>query len=124
MSAPYKWFALFSAILVTIALCLWPNFHPEQAVLKQYYWQADVLIHSSYFFGLTFLIASLRFNIKLVHLFLLLGTFSILLELLQSFSYKRGVSLMDGVDNLLGIGLALLMYKYIKNRYSKKQQFE
>lgn len=96
---------------------LWPNFHPEQELLHQYYWQADILIHTGYFFGLTLFIALLRFNIKALNLFLLLGLFSIVLELLQHFSSKRGVTWMDGVDNLIGIGLAILVFKYIETRH-------
>ena len=31
-------------------MCLWPDFHPEQKVLQQYYWQVDMLIHGGYYF--------------------------------------------------------------------------
>ena len=95
-------------------MLLWPNFHPEQVVLNRYYWQADVLIHTGYFFCLTLVIAFLKLPVKTHILFLGLGLFSIALELLQHFSFKRGVSVMDAVDNLVGIGLAMLVYKWIE----------
>jgi len=94
-------------LAITATMLLWPNFHPEQLVLKHYYWQADVFIHTGYFFGLTVLIAALKLPVKPLVLFLSLGLFSVALELLQHFSYMRGVSLMDGIDNLVGIGLAM-----------------
>lgn len=109
---------IFLTILLalTATMLLWPNFHPEQVVLKHYYWQADVLIHAGYFFGLTLLIASLKLPIKPFVLFLSLSLFSIVLELLQHFSSMRGVSLMDGVDNVIGIGLALIVFHWLNKQ--------
>ena len=118
-----KYFFLALILIFTATLCLWPNLHPEQAVLSRYYWQADVLIHSGYYFGLTLIVCLLKLKIKPVYLFLLLGLFSIALELLQIFSDKRGVSWMDGMDNLIGIVLAILIYKLLMIRYLKKDQF-
>lgn len=113
-----KYFLLILVLSVTAAMLLWPNFHPEGAVLDRYYWQADVLIHTGYFFGITLFISLLKFDIKPAYLFLLLGLFSMGLELLQSFSYKRGVSLMDTTDNLIGIGLALITYIWLVKKRS------
>lgn len=107
---------LVFVLAITAILLLWPNFHPEQAILKHYYWQADLLIHTGYFFGLTLLIASLKLPIKPLFLFLGLSLFSIALELLQHFSSMRGVSWMDGVDNLTGIGLAFVVYNSSKKQ--------
>ena len=121
MSPRLKYIVLILVLSITATLLLWPNFHPEQAVLKHYYWQADVLIHTGYFFGLTLLIASLKLPVKPLFLFLGLSLFSIALELLQHYSYMRGVSWMDGVDNLVGIGSALVLHnmkKYIKGNNS------
>lgn len=122
LSTKTKYVLLFLVLAITAIVLLRPNFHPEQALLHQYYWQADVLIHAGYFFGLTFFIASLKFKLKLVHLFLLLGTFSIVLELLQKFSYQRGVSWMDAMDNLIGIGLALIVYHWL-NKPAKSPKY-
>ena len=102
-------------LVLTAIVLLWPNFHPEQVVLKHYYWQADVLIHTGYFFALTLLIASLKLPLKPLILFLGLSLFSLALEGLQEFSFKRGVSVMDAVDNVVGIGLGLVVYNYWKN---------
>jgi len=120
MTTPYKWLALFSAILLTIALCLWPNFHPEQAVLKQYYWQTDVLIHGGYYLFLTLFILFLNFKGKFLTVFILIGALSVSLEMLQSFIPKRGVSLMDVGSNFLGIGIGLVAMKLIKIKRPQK----
>ena len=127
MSLRLKYSLLILVLALTATLLLWPNFHPEQALLKHYYWQADVLIHTGYFFGLTLLIASLKLPIKPFILFIGLGLFSIALELLQHFSSMRGVSWMDGVDNLVGIGFALVLLNWInclnKNISNNKSLF-
>lgn len=114
-----RYILLFHLLAITAVMLLWPNFHPEQVVLKHYYWQADVLIHTGYFFSLTLLIAFLKLPIKSFYLFLGLSLFSASLELLQEFSFKRGVSLMDAVDNVVGIGLALVLYHFAFNRNKK-----
>ena len=121
MSKQIKYLILIVTLALTSTLLLWPNFHPEQKLLGHYYWQADVLIHSGYFFGITLFILSLRLNIKSIYLFLFLGSFSIVMELLQHFSYKRGVSLMDAMDNLIGIGLALLVYGWIDQKWKTRK---
>jgi len=114
LSPRLKYIVLILVLSITATLLLWPNFHPEQAVLKHYYWQADVLIHTGYFFGLTLLISSLKLPIKPLVLFFGLGLFSVALELLQHFSSMRGVSLMDAVDNVVGITAALIVYQRLK----------
>ena len=114
MSLRLRYIVLILVLSITATLLLWPNFHPEQVVLKHYYWQADVLIHTGYFFILTLLIASLKLPIKPLVLFFGLGLFSIALELLQHFSSMRGVSLMDAVDNVVGITAALIVYQRLK----------
>jgi VanZ family protein len=111
-----KYILLILLLTLTATILLWPNFHPEQVVLKHYYWQADVLIHAGYFFALTILIASLKLPVKPFILFFGLSLFSIALELLQHYSYKRGVSLMDAVDNLVGIGLGVIIFQFALNK--------
>ena len=115
----YKYLILAITIIATVAMCLWPDFHPEQKVLQQYYWQVDMLIHGGYYFVVCMLILLLRFKIKPTYIGLALFTFSLLLELLQNFSYHRSVSLLDILSNLLGIGLAVVMFiglmKTVKN---------
>ena len=82
-------------------------------------WQVDMLIHGGYYFVVCMLILLLRFKIKPIYIGLALFVFSILLELLQIFSYNRSVSLLDIASNLLGIGLAVGMFirlsKTVKN---------
>jgi VanZ family protein len=99
-----KHLILTLSLTATALMAVYPNFHPEQAVLDHYYWQADILIHGGYYFGLTLLILILKIKIKPFHLFLALTSFSFLLEGLQFFSFNRGVSFMDLGSNLLGIG--------------------
>ena len=78
-----------------------------------------MLIHGGYYFVVCMLILLLRFNMKPIYIGLALFTFSLLLELLQNFSYHRSVSLLDILSNLLGIGLAVGMFiglmKTVKN---------
>jgi len=115
-----KYIILILALLATTIMCLAPNFHPEQAVLDRYYWQADVLIHSGYYFALTLLLLSLRLKI---HPFLLSGALALVsyaLELLQVFSFKRGVSFMDAGSNTLGIVLATGLFLLIVSRKKKR----
>lgn len=115
-----KYIYLGIALLATVTMCLWPNFHPEQKVLEHYYWQADILIHGGYYFALTLLILFLRIEIKPLYVFLLLTPFSFILELLQYFSFKRGVSVLDMGSNLAGIGFAVLLYLTVRSRKLKK----
>ena len=103
----YKYLILAITIIATVAMCLWPDFHPEQKVLQQYYWQVDMLIHDGYYFVVCLLILLLRFKPKPVYIGLALFIFSLVLELLQNFSFHRSVSMLDILSNLLGIGLAV-----------------
>ena len=112
MSLRLRYIVLILILGITATLLLWPNFHPEQAILRHYYWQLDVLIHAGYFFGLTLLIASLKLPVKPLYLFFSLSLFSIAMELLQHFSTMRGVSWLDGIDNVLGIGLGVFAFEY------------
>ena len=76
----YKYLILAITIIATVAMCLWPDFHPEQKVLQQYYWQVDMLIHGGYYFVVCMLILLLRFKIKPTYIGLALFVFSILLH--------------------------------------------
>lgn len=105
-----KYIILTIALVATITMLLWPNFHPEQAVFDKYYWQADIAIHSGYFFLLTLLLLNLKLALKPIHLALAIFTLSLVLEALQHFSFKRGASMMDLGSNFGGISLALVTY--------------
>ena len=78
-----------------------------------------MLIHGGYYFVVCMLILLLKFNIKPTYIGMVLFAFSILLELQQNFSYHLSVSLLDIASNLLGIGLAVVMFiglmKTVKN---------
>ena len=117
MSKITKYTILIITLIITAALCLWPDLHPEKAVFSEYHWQVDVLIHSGYFFLVCTLILFLRFPVKAVYAGMYLFGFSILLELLQYFSFNRSVTLMDIADNLLGIILSVILFLLLGNYY-------
>ncbi len=121
MNVTAKYIILFISLLVTILMCLWPNFHPEQKVLNQYYWFADILIHGGYYYLLALLLFNLKLKVKPLYLALALTLLSFVLESLQHFSFKRGVSLMDAASNLGGITLALLTYILLQKIVVRKK---
>jgi len=103
----YRYFILTITLIATMALCLWPDFHPEQRMFHQYYWQVDVLIHGGYYFVVCILMLLLRFKPKPIYIGIALFVFSFFLELLQNFSSQRSVSPLDILSNFVGIGLAV-----------------
>ena len=103
-------------LAITALLCLWPDFHPEERVLERYYWQADVLIHAGYYFGLCLLLLLLRPVVRPGLVCLGLALFSLILEALQHYSHLRAASLMDMASNLAGISLAWGSYSLWKRQ--------
>ena len=87
-------------------------------------WQVDMLIHGGYYFVVCMLILLLRFKIKPTYIGLALFVFSILLELLQNFSYHRSVSMLDILSNLLGIGLAVGAFWKGEGKKGKRRTFD
>ena len=112
---------LILILLFTAAVCLWPDLHPEKVVVNRYYWQVDVLIHAGYYFGLCMTILLLNFQKKTIFTALSVFGFSVILELLQYFSYNRSVTLMDIADNLLGILAAVVGYEIVRRIYLRKK---
>ena len=111
---------LILILLFTAAVCLWPDLHPEKVVVSHYYWQVDMLIHGGYYFLVCLAVLLLGFQKKIIFTGLYLFGFSVLLELLQYFSYNRSVTLLDITDNLVGIIAAMVTYSlYLK--ISKRQ---
>lgn len=115
-----KRIVLVIALVITAAMCLAPNFHPEQAVLDKYYWQADIAIHGGYYLLLTLLLLLLKLKIPPLKLAVSLAGLSFFLEGLQYFSFKRAVSLMDMGSNVLGITLAILLHLVIRRHLKKR----
>ena len=108
---------LILILLFTAAVCLWPDLHPEKVVVSHYYWQVDMLIHGGYYFLVCLAVLLLNFQKKAIFTGIYLFGFSVLLELLQYFSYNRSVTLLDIKDNLVGIMAAMVTYSlYLKIR--------
>ena len=123
MSNITKYSILIITLFITAALCLWPDLHPEKVVFSEYHWQVDVLIHSGYFFLVCTLILFLRFPIKMFYTGMYLFGFSVILELLQYFSFNRCVSFMDIADNLLGIIVAILVYHLFLKIFIQSKEY-
>lgn len=101
---------LILILLFTAAVCLWPDLHPEKVVVDHYYWQVDMLVHGGYYFLVCLAVLLLGFRKKIIFTSIYLFGFSVLLELLQYFSYNRSVTILDIIDNLIGILSALLVF--------------
>ena len=112
---------LILILLFTAAVCLWPDLHPEKVVVSHYYWQVDMLIHGGYYFLVCIAILLLGFRKKIIFTALSVFGFSVILELLQYFSYNRSVTLMDIGDNLLGILAAVVGYEIVRRIYLRKK---
>ncbi len=117
MRSSYKFLFLSIICLITTALYLWPDFHPEKVVVNDHHWYYDLIIHGGYFFVMTGCILFLKFK-KIVWLQAsVIFVFSAFLEFLQFFSFNRSVDMVDILSNLVGIvgaGCLFLIYRKIK----------
>jgi len=114
-------FIIAFAVLLTVILYLWPNFHPDKFILDRYYWQWDIVEHSGYFFCLTLFCRYFKIiKTKDWIFFIILFSISAVLESLQMFIPLRSVDLMDLGSNSLGIFTGIIAFNlYIKVK--KKQ---
>lgn len=108
---------IFFLLLITIAVCVWPNFHPEKVVFKNYYWQLDVFMHGFYYLTLSMIMRLIVFrNTKLINVFTILFLFSVLLEFAQFCTPGRQVTILDLISNFLGILLGVVLSYKVENR--------
>jgi VanZ family protein len=105
-----KYIYLIAVLLITIALYLWPDFHPDKVMGDTHFWWMDMVTHGGYFFGATLALLLAKLNYKPVYIGFLFFLLSMLLELLQYFSYNRSMDIVDVGCNFLGIALAVSVY--------------
>jgi VanZ family protein len=105
-----KYIYLIAVLLITIALYLWPDFHPDKVLGRTHFWWMDMIVHGGYFFATTVALLLAQLNYKPVYIGFLFFLLSMLLELLQYFSYNRSVDIVDVGCNFLGIALAVGVY--------------
>jgi hypothetical protein len=105
-----KYIYLTTILLITVALYLWPDFHPDKVLGSTHFWWMDMITHGGYFFAATLALLLVQLKYKPVYIGLTFFLVSILLELLQYFSYNRSVDIVDVGCNLLGISLAVGVY--------------
>jgi hypothetical protein len=113
-----KYFLLSIIIIGTIALYLWPDFHPDKWIDDSHHWYDDLIIHGGYFLVTTTALL-LLINKKPI---LYAGIFfivSIVLELLQHFSFNRVVDAFDVLCNFMGILLSLIVYSLLSRLLAK-----
>ena len=119
-----KYIFLVFILIITIALYLWPDFHPEKLIVKEHHWYIDLIMHGGYFFTAMFALLNLRIKQTVFLQGLTFFLISVALELLQYFSYNRSVDIVDVGCNFVGIIGALGLYLFIerfkiKNELSK-----
>lgn len=114
-----KYIYLTTILLITVALYLWPDFHPDKVLGSTHFWWMDLIVHGGYFFvaTITLLLAQLKY--KPVYTGLTFFLVSILLELLQYFSHNRSVDPVDIGCNLLGISLAVGVYYLLMGKLNR-----
>jgi VanZ family protein len=106
-------------VLLTLALSLWPDLHPEHFLKMTYHWQLDVAFHSIWYFVLTTVLLYLKPDkINAFALSILILLCSFLMEILQIWIHGRSYSIMDMGSNVLGIGLALGFSLATKKRFN------
>jgi len=101
---------LLFILICTALLLLWPDFHPEKMVVNDHHWYYDLIIHGGYFFVAMFLVLLLRLKLNKYYQGIIFWVFSIVLELLQYFTYNRSVDVVDMGSNLVGILVAIVVF--------------
>jgi glycopeptide antibiotics resistance protein len=108
------WFVVACAVVATILVNEWPNFHPEKYLGLSYTWQLDMIMHGGYFCMLTILLRmTVSTNTNGIALFSILFLSSLGLELLQTWIPKRSSTVLDVVSNGIGILTGLSMFKIV-----------
>jgi VanZ family protein len=116
-----KKFFIVLALITTLLVSLWPDFHPERQINIAYSLPLDMLFHSGYYFFLSILLRYVKFiPVKSVLFFLIFFCISTFLEMLQAWVPKRSVSLLDLFSNLLGITLGLLFYEVVWVKFGNR----
>jgi VanZ family protein len=109
------------ALITTLLVSLWPDFHPERQINIAYSLPLDVLFHSGYYFFLSILLRYVKFiPVKPILFFVIFFFISTVLEILQAWVPKRSVSLLDIFSNVLGIAFGLLFFEFLWFKFGNR----
>ena len=105
--------SIIVAVITTLLVSLWPDFHPEKQMNIAYSLPLDMLFHSGYYFFLCMFLRFVKFiPVKPIFFFVLLFFISTLLEIAQAGVPKRYVNPIDVISNSVGIALGLFIYDF------------
>lgn len=108
----FRYLGLVLLMLTTFTVCLWPDLHPEKFITSKHFWYMDLIIHGGYYFIASLFLFSLRVYNRIYRTAVCFFVCSVVLELLQYFSYNRTVDSFDILSNLTGIVSALVVYRF------------
>ncbi len=107
--------ALILILIITVACCIWPDFHPENYIGMKYHWLLDMCFHGFYYFLITILLAFLFLKHTTVYiLYIIIFGISLFLEIIQLWIPDRTFSLLDICSNTIGITVGLFANKLIQ----------
>lgn len=108
------------ALITTLLVSLWPDFHPEKQICIAYSLQLDMLFHSGYYFFLSIFLRYIRFiPVKPVLFFVIIFSISILLEIAQAWVPKRFVTTLDVASNAIGIALGVIFFEVVSRKFKR-----
>ena len=90
-----RYIAFILIVCITIALCLWPDLHPERMVVSEHRWYIDLITHGGYYFVATTLLLALKLKPGIYKVATAFFVLSLALEFLQYYG-------LDWRSNRLG----------------------
>ena len=109
-----RYIAFILIVCITIALCLWPDLHPERMVVSEHRWYIDLITHGGYYFVATTLLLALKLKPGIIITAAAFFVLSLALEFLQYYSFNRSVDPVDMAFNLVGIVGAVGFVKVVR----------
>ena len=116
----FRYIALILIVCITIALCLWPDLHPERMVVSEHHWYIDLITHGGYYFVATTLLLALQLKPGIYKVAAAFFVLSLTLEFLQYYSFNRSVDPVDMAFNLAGIVGAVGLAKVVSRWKGKR----
>ena len=110
----FRYIAFILIVFITIALCLWPDLHPERMVVSEHRWYIDLITHGGYYFVATTLLLALKLKPGIYKVATAFFVLSLALEFLQYYSFNRSVDPVDMTFNLVGIVGAVGFVKVVR----------
>ena len=113
--------SIILAVITTLLVSLWPDFHPEKHLNIAHSLPLDVLFHSGYYFFLSILLRFIKFiPVKPILFFVLLFAVSTFLEIAQVYVPKRFVTPSDVISNAIGIAFGVLFYEVVWGKFKSR----